>query len=156
MKDIITLIMSLLLSGMLNAQEVVSAAGNEHVQPNGSIVYTIGEPVIYTAIGPNEVLTQGFDQPWAYIITDVGSVPPPHILLYPNPTRHDLHIDIGDATNGYHYELIDAKGARVLAGRLNDRLTTLEMEHFASGSYVFRLFNAQQSLPYSYKITVTR
>lgn len=156
MKEASIIIVSMLLSGMLNAQEVVSAAGNEHVQPNGSIVYTIGEPVINTVIGPDEVLTQGFNQPWAYIITEVGSVPPPHILLYPNPTRHDLHIDIGDAANGYTYELFDAKGSRVLEGRLIERLTTLEMHHFASGSYVFRLYTPQQPNPYSYRINVTR
>ncbi|MDQ3100824.1 MAG: T9SS type A sorting domain-containing protein [Bacteroidota bacterium] len=150
------MITSLLLSRTLSAQEVVAASGTEHVQPNGSIVYTIGEPVINTAIGQNEVLTQGFNQPWASIITEVGSLPPTYIVLYPNPTRHDLHIDIGENTEVHRYEMIDAKGARVLEGRLMDQLTTLDMEPFASGSYVFRLYTPDQPFPYSYKITVSR
>ena len=145
----------MVLSSTLEAQQVVATSGTEHVQPGGSIAYTIGEPVINTAVSADAVLTQGFEQPWAYIITDVGSIPPPHILLYPNPTRHELHIDLGDAAKDHAYEMIDAKGAKVLEGRLNDRLTTLDMQRFSSGSYVFRLFTPQQ-IPYSYNITVTR
>ncbi len=156
MKRKTLLLLPLLMSSALSAQEVISASGNEFVQPEGSITYTLGEPIILTTVGPEHIMTQGFNQPWAVIITEVSELETSGILLYPNPTRHVLHVDLGRIPSGHRYELIDSKGALVMNGRVVDQLTTLDMEQFSSGGYVFRLYDPKENRPYSYKINVTR
>jgi hypothetical protein len=150
------LIIPLLLCGSASAQEVISASGTEFIQPSGSITYTLGEPVVETVSNSNSTLTQGFNQPWIDINTDVNGPVPVNISIYPNPTRHYLHLDIADSPSGHRYEFFDAKGALVLSGRVEDRLTTLDIQHLSSGGYVFRLYSPQATIPYSYKINITR
>ena len=45
------------------SQEVINTAGEVYETPNGSISWTIGEPVIQTLEGSENYLTQGFHQP---------------------------------------------------------------------------------------------
>lgn len=76
MKTIIlfTLFMILMISSY--SQEVISTAGEHYENSNGSISWTIGEPVIETLESTNNYLTQGFHQPtviptmgqWGFII----------------------------------------------------------------------------------------
>ncbi len=46
-----------------NSQEVISSQGSVYSNSNGSISFTVGEPVITTLTGSNNDVTQGFQQP---------------------------------------------------------------------------------------------
>jgi hypothetical protein len=78
MKKIITLL-SLILSFAFavssSAQQVIASAGDYFEGDNISISWTLGEPVIETFEGSNIILTQGFQQPYDFYLTQVLNIP---------------------------------------------------------------------------------
>ncbi|MBX2972323.1 MAG: T9SS type A sorting domain-containing protein [Flavobacteriales bacterium] len=139
------------------AQQVVAGGGGHHADATTAISYTIGEPVIATVSAGASTLTQGFHQPWADIGTLVDNVQDdgPAINVYPNPVRHTLHIAIDDAARAQHYFLHDAAGRLVTDGRIGATITELDMEPYASGSYVLRVLGSDNATMKSFKISVT-
>jgi hypothetical protein len=156
MKTLTMLSAALLASGPLAAQQVLCAGGDEHVNADRSISFTLGEPVNTTVTGPAATLTQGFEQPWALITTGVADRSAGNINVYPNPTRHVLYVDHGAFVDGERYELLNGTGAIVLEGAITGPMTALDMERFASGGYVLRLHADDAKLLRTFKITVTR
>ena len=63
MKFIMSFILLMVFVGSSQSQEVISTAGEVFETTNGSISWTIGEPVIATLVGTDNSLTQGFHQP---------------------------------------------------------------------------------------------
>lgn len=122
-------------------QSVIGSAGNDHSNASGGIAYTIGEVVIPTAAGSQAVLTQGFHQPWVSISTALDDAPAPegHALVYPNPTRHELFVEMDDAFGARAYTLLNAAGQLVLDGRLLGPRTALDLSPLADGTYHLRL-----------------
>lgn len=139
------------------AQQVVAGGGGHHANASSSISYTIGEPVIATASVAGTSMTQGFQQPWVDIGTMVDDQHDdgPMVNVYPNPVRHTLHIAIDDVNRAKHYFLHDAAGRLVTDGRIGDSITELDMEPYASGSYVLRVLGADDTTMKSFKISVT-
>lgn len=137
---------SLLLLGSLFplcswGQSVIGTAGNDHSNASGGIAYTIGEVVIPTAVGSQAVLTQGFHQPWVSISTVVedGTASAGNALVYPNPTRHELFVEVDDALGAETFLLLNAAGQRVLDGRISGTRTTLDLSSYADGAYHLHL-----------------
>lgn len=123
-------------------QAVIGTAGNEHSNANGGIAYTIGEVVIPTAVGSQAVLTQGFHQPWVSISTVVeedGTASAGNALVYPNPTRHELFVEVDDALGAETFLLLNAAGQRVLDGRITGPRTALDLSSYADGAYHLHL-----------------
>ena len=156
MKPVIPLFAALLSGGPLAAQQVVCAGGQEFTNAERSIAFTVGEPVITTVTDATATLTQGFEQPWAAITTSMAEQSAADINVYPNPTRHVLYVDHGSHVDGEQYELRNAVGALVLEGVINDRITMLDLERFASGGYVLRLNSPDRKTIRTFKISVTR
>jgi len=122
-------------------QTVIGAAGSMHGNANGGISYTIGEVVIPTAAGSQAVLTQGFHQPWVSISTALEDVTAHegHALVYPNPTRHELFVEVDDALGAEAFTLLNAAGQLVLDGRISGMRTALDLSPYADGTYHLRL-----------------
>lgn len=138
------------------AQQVISSGGGEYTSPTNAISVTIGEPVISTASGASNTLTQGFQQPWVDITTAIEDpVEGPQINVYPNPVRHTLNIALNDLSRAERYLLLDAAGRQITDGRITSTITELNMENYASGGYILRVFNADQRDVKSFKISVT-
>ncbi len=63
MKTLTFFTLFMLLMASSYSQEVISTTGEHYENSNGSISWTIGEPVIETLGSNNNYLTQGFHQP---------------------------------------------------------------------------------------------
>nr|NQU90848.1 hypothetical protein [Bacteroidota bacterium] len=72
-----TLFISLLSTAMMvaNAQQVISTAGGYFEGDNISLSWTLGEPVIETFEGNGLILTQGFQQPYNFYLTQILNIP---------------------------------------------------------------------------------
>lgn len=156
MKSSTLMIMALLFGGPLAAQQVVCAAGQEHANADRSITYTLGEPVNTTVAGASATLTQGFNQPWAMITSAVEETAGEVILVYPNPTRHELYVNNPAHREGDRFRLLNAAGALVLDGDATGRITTLDMEGYATGGYLLQLYSPEKKTLRTFKISVTR
>lgn len=128
------------------AQEVIGTAGGHFATAQTQLSVSIGEPVTSTAIGTGNVLTQGFEQPWADISTALPAHSGEAITVYPNPVRHELFVALGHAANGEHYHLLDASGKLVLQGRVEADRQPISMEEVASGTYHL-LLNTPEGTP---------
>lgn len=156
MKNTALLLLALLPGGPLVAQQVVCAAGQEHANGTRSITWTLGEPVNTTVDGASATLTQGFNQPWAMITSAVEESAEDNILVYPNPTRHELYVNNPAHRDGDHFQLLNAAGALVLDGNATERITTLDLEGYATGGYLLQLYSPEKKTLRTFKISVTR
>lgn len=78
MKKIIPLLISaafLAIAINSNAQQVIASAGGYYEGDNISISWTLGEPVIETFVGADIILTQGFQQPYSFYLSQVLNIP---------------------------------------------------------------------------------
>lgn len=137
--------------------EVISSAGAAHANANAGISYTIGQPV-YETVSGGSTLTQGFQQPWADVSTEMGPsiAATPGINVYPNPTRHIMHVVYPTATQGQRLELRDADGRLVLSDRIQHQDTELDLGAFATGLYTLRLLDAAERTVNIFKITINQ
>jgi len=58
-----------------NAQQVIASAGGYYEGDNISISWTLGEPIIETFEGADIILTQGFQQPYSFYLSQVLNIP---------------------------------------------------------------------------------
>ncbi len=76
-------------------RQVIGSAGGYEVENGYSLSFTIGEPVVETAITGSVVLTQGFQQPddVEVGINDLVKVKMDY-LIFPNPTMDNLTVQL--------------------------------------------------------------
>ncbi|BDS10723.1 T9SS type A sorting domain-containing protein [Aureispira anguillae] len=69
------------------------------------------------------------------------------ISVYPNPTQHQLTIDLGQELDGsVNYQLINGIGQELKNGQLGETQSTLEISDLPNGIYYLTLRNAEQLL----------
>ena len=57
-----------------SAQQVIATAGGYYEGENISLSYTVGEPVIETYTNGNVILTQGFQQPYSFYLSQILNI----------------------------------------------------------------------------------
>lgn len=156
LNDTLTLVAFAIGTGTCTGQSVLSTGGGAHQGAATQITYTIGEPVIATVGAGTDQLTQGFNQPWVDINTAVDDPGTNEnaINVYPNPVDHSLNLAFSNDPVDHRYELFDGLGKRVLDGLVQGSITKLDMEPYASGGYVLRVFGPDNSFLRSFKISV--
>ncbi len=72
------------------------------------------------------------------------SVPGNRILVYPNPAREWLHIDLGNGINALpvNYRLIDMAGRILLKGSSREKKINIETNGLGRGVYLLTIVNA--------------
>ena len=65
----------LIFSSNSNAQQVIASAGGYYEGNGISLSWTLGEPVIETFEGNGIILTQGFQQPYSFYLSQILNIP---------------------------------------------------------------------------------
>lgn len=65
------------------------------------------------------------------------------LKLYPNPTTDLINIEVQDLEAGASYEFRNIIGKRLLAGTLDNAVTTLNIEEYNKGIYLVSIFDAK-------------
>ena len=68
------IIFLLVVTSKIHTQSVISTAGAKHEHTNGSLSWTIGEPISYNSTVGNYALTQGFQQPTAIMFFEIDGL----------------------------------------------------------------------------------
>lgn len=137
----------------MQAQEVVSTAGNTFTNSNGSMSFTIGEGVTNTLTTGEQTITQGFQQPHLSVsminqMRDLGFT----ITVFPNPVTDVLTLKIGkDDVLGMQYMFFDLAGKPFNRKNLVNPETTIPVEHFRAGVYIIKILEGSKELK-SFKI----
>ena len=113
MKKNLLVLLSLITTIYVSAQEVVSTQGDSYSNANGSIDFTIGEVVINTGTDGTNDLTQGFHQTnWNFLGVE-DFAPNYEAIIFPNPTEDVLNIKTSMFEN-VTYTLYDGLGKLVM------------------------------------------
>lgn len=120
---------------------VLASDGGYATSAQGSVAWTIGEPVVETYAGSSNITTMGFQQPVVDLTTliseqDKNSA----ILVYPNPVKDELSISFAGLREGtYQLELHDALGKLIYQGNADISGTSvhyiIKMGEVAAGAY---------------------
>jgi len=142
MKKLVFIIQGLIVCiGIIDAQEVVSSAGNKNSAGGYQISWTLGETVIETYSNGNNILTQGFHQT-NLNVTAINELKYPGIKIkvYPNPTNHILNIQSEGKTDlKLQLALFDVNGKILLAKRIINNPEEVSMEKYATGNYSLKI-----------------
>jgi hypothetical protein len=145
MKKNLLVLLSLITTLSVSAQEVVSTQGDSYSNANGSIDFTIGEVIINTGTDGANDLTQGFHQTnWNFLGLE-DFAPNYEAIIFPNPTEDVLNIRTS-AFENVTYTLYDAQGKLVMQNILSAEQTPIQVSQLAPGSYSLTLNNETQNL----------
>ena len=68
-----------------------------------------------------------------------------HIIIYPNPTRDVLTLDVSTLSDGdVQYQILDARGIVVIQSRTTEKQTPIDIAQLASGIYWIRIQTLDQ------------
>lgn len=139
-------LLSLLSTGILCAQEVVSTQGESLFNVLGSIDFTLGEVIISTETDGGSIITQGFH------LGVVNFNAEQEVIIFPNPASDLVFIRI-KAFEDVTYTLYDLQGKLVMYDILTSSQTPLQLSDLASGTYLLNVKKNAENLHIS-KITV--
>ena len=134
--------------GALTAQlQVISSAGGVAENSNGSISWTLGETVVGTFEGSNNVLAQGFQQGNLVVATGVETPPEVDIQtsVYPNPVENRLNIHIENRENtALNYALYDMNGKLLQKEPVESSSFTIGLGGYPAGQYILQIRSGQE------------
>ena len=137
-------------------QEVNASGGGFYQQINGSMQFTIGEPITETYSNTTAKMTQGFEQ-GSYLILAVDELPAITTIsidLFPNPSNGFFNVFIkADVNSLYYIEVMDAQGKLILNKEINSGLQeTIDMAAFSSSIYFVIISDAEKNNLKTFKI----
>jgi len=148
MKHYLFILLMLLYSTSLQAQEVVTTAGSYGETTSGSLSWTIGEPIIETLTDGTNTLTQGFQQS-KLTVTAINDLKVPGIELsvYPNPTNSFLSIDVKtDKQRDLLLSLFDLNGKLILQKKMAGNKQTIRMQNYKPATYILKVTEANKEI----------
>lgn len=150
MKKIYVTISLLLYAGIIMAQSitpfVIASTGNFSTAANFTLSSTLGEVMVKTETGTNNILTQGFHQPGG-VGTSIQQIDEggTSIVVYPNPATDHLTVKISsDQYDRFNIELIDLPGQEIFVRYEEDQYSTnniytINTSALAQGIYMLHI-----------------
>lgn len=137
--------------------ELIQSAGFDTIfGTNAMISWSIGEVLIETNAGTEEIVTQGFHQP-SYILVSQSETNlfPYEVEIYPNPTEEFIWIKVErDEDTPLDIQLIDISG-KILSTQSTvgkDIQIQMDLSQLASGFYLIELRTSDAQFQKTFKI----
>lgn len=157
MKKIFLLAMVCVFTFQAEAQiisnQVLSVSGDHFTSANHSISWTLGETMVNSWFGANNIMTEGFQQTNIFI-SKINEKQPSKISVsvYPNPSADIINIHFSETNNHtFVIKLFDLSGRQIIHEKkivqANQSNISLNLSAYASGQYlmvVMDLSNQQQ------------
>lgn len=130
----------------LNAQEIISSSGSYSQNANGSLSWTIGEPMTETLTNGTEILTQGFQQS-NLTVSSIFELEQLNITVKvaPNPTPDIITLYI-DNYQGINYQLFDFNGKLLTQSDVFSKETKINFSHLAYAAYFLKIMKGSQMI----------
>lgn len=149
------LVVSILVSVSLNAQQTIASAGGNATGSGGSASYTVGQVFYKTANGTNASVADGVQQAYEIqIIVGIEETKELELSLtaFPNPTPDILILKVvSNHLENLQYELVDGSGKLLLSNTLTEAETAIPMANLASAIY-FLTVSKGNKVQQSFKI----
>ena len=161
MKNIGLIIMMVCSVCGMKAQSVIGSMGGDLCTEYGGVSQTVGQPadnsVYDTALTINtrtSMMGEGVQQPylsWELLGVSGAEMSALRVNIYPNPTVDGFVIEVSEDEKRYQYELYSMNGALLQQGVMRGRCR-VDMEAYATGSYMLRLSTMDREEERNYKI----
>ncbi len=145
----LTILVALICTFGLSAQETVPAAGGDATGAGGSSSYTVGQAFYTTNTGSNGSVAQGVQQPYEISVTTGVNETTISLELsvYPNPTANNLQLKVeSEALENLNFQLIDLQGKVIENKRIMTSNTTINMEALSKGIFFLNITRNNQSV----------
>ncbi len=147
-KVVMAVILSLSMSQAFSQNlELTSSSGGYDEGSNGSVSWSIGEPIVETYEGSSMNVTQGFHQPDIHVVS-VSNFQDIEISVYPNPTSDLININSEEQLN---IRVFDAAGREVMSTTTNNTSNQIDLSDLSRGAYTF-VFESNESIVKTVKI----
>ena len=136
--------------------EVFATSGDYFISGNSALSWTMGEAIVETYPVSNNILSQGFQQPY-YLTTRLsenlsGSI---SVTIYPNPSENYLTINFSSETlSPLTMEVFDLTGKLLLKKLLPSKTlkSEIDISQLAAAIYFLKINSAEQNIFNTYKI----
>lgn len=161
MKKQLALLMLLLIFGVAHSQsiekQVFASSGNELLNANNQLNFTIGESLVRTVSSSSNSVEQGFWKSAAQITlsTTDFSNQTINLVVFPNPVTDYLNIKFfEDSSSNYIAEVFDITGRKQMANiNLNSQNENfINFTNTASGQYIVLITDTTLNKKITYKI----
>lgn len=154
LKNISLLAVSLLWTGILQAQKSINVSGGDATGTGGSVAYSVGQVVYNTNSSTSGKVSQGVQQAYEIFTLAVEEVKPNISLgIYPNPTVNKLSLQINDYNNEkLTYQLFDLQGRLLSKGQVTSQHTEINTADLPTAVYFLNISNLDRKKIKSFKI----
>lgn len=127
------------------SQEVISSNGNYNPISNGSVSWTIGEPIVHTSSTSNHIVSQGFQQNYEDFLVGISEVFLSDWHVYPNPFSREILIS---DENLEEIQMHDINGKEIMNLEIHSSngITKIQLPEVAEGVYILSLSNRNQTI----------
>jgi hypothetical protein len=131
----------------LNAQEIISTSGDFFSNSYGSYSFTLGEPVIETLTGAENILTQGFQQSQEPAHPYEGPESKIVVNADPNPTRDLLKVTLENTeSKDFIYKIYNSQGSMVSTGEFTGQYAEIHCESLYPSLYILKVYSGEKQV----------
>jgi hypothetical protein len=133
---------------LIQAQQLVSTAGDFYQNNSGSLSFSLGELAIETFLSTNNILTQGFQQT-NLVAVSIKELPGLdfEISVYPNPVKDIVVLKIpSEKLVGKQYKLYDMDGKLLQIKLLNETETEISFSSLTPATYFIKVGEGEKEL----------
>ncbi|MFI1743033.1 T9SS type A sorting domain-containing protein [Thalassobellus sediminis] len=154
LKSIVFLLVLVIHTNKIEAQEVLLTSGNSTTDTGGSVSYSVGQIMQQNATSSNGTVIKGiqfnFD---ASSLTVIDLETNLDVSTYPNPTTSILNIQIDDfKPKAMSYKLLDISGKLITSGTIKDKTTMINVNHLEMATYLLKINNTHNHTTKTFKI----
>jgi len=152
MKKLGSIICAIILVGYahnLQAQKNTIASGGDATGSGGTVSYSVGQTDYTQQSGSNGNVNQGLQQPYEIFIVGIDDNKEIilEMILYPNPTKADIQLRIGQGFVGkLTYHLFDLNGKLLVSEKIISTLTSIPTSKFSSATYFLNISDDNQTI----------
>lgn len=133
------------LYSQVTAPVIFNSCGGSITTAAGTFEFSIGEPVVFTSINANIVITQGVLQPFDDVLTavDVMNIST-RVKVFPNPTAMLVYLQPAFTQGGsLHCELYNASGQLMETREIKllhgNEVQVFNIEQYTPGLYLLKV-----------------
>lgn len=153
---VIALFSASFVSGQSISPHVIASSGEFFSNASGSISWTLGEPMGETYAQTNNIVTQGFQQPWDFGTRVVGG-DPVNAEIYPNPTADVVNLQFGNDVSGqYLIEIYNTLGQQLRSVSYTaspSAQTSVSLADYSDGIYFITVRKADGTQTSTFRVT---
>ena len=148
-EHIIIILLIILSSFRIMAQQAINASGANATGSGGSVSYSVGQVLYTTNSGSNGSSAQGVQQPYE-ISTTLSLTEANDIRLmsvYPNPTTNRVVLNVGNyGTTNLSLQFIDSNGRILLENKIINIETNLDIENYPVAIYFLKVMDKNSAI----------